>query len=68
MRDFPKSRVERLGAFVQDEVALPFGKMHRLMFGQSAIKLVEAKKSIAALTLVIGMIVLPETKDYDSNA
>jgi glyoxylase I family protein len=30
------------------EVALPFGKMHRLMFGKSAIKLVEAKKSIGA--------------------
>ncbi len=27
MRDFPKSRVERIGAFVQDEVALPFGSL-----------------------------------------
>jgi hemoglobin/transferrin/lactoferrin receptor protein len=27
MRDFPKSRVERIGAFVQDEVALPFGSI-----------------------------------------
>lgn len=27
MRDFPNSRVERLGAFVQDEVTLPFGSL-----------------------------------------
>lgn len=26
-RDFPKSHVERVGAFVQDEVALPFGSL-----------------------------------------
>jgi hemoglobin/transferrin/lactoferrin receptor protein len=26
-RDFPKSRVERVGAFAQDEIALPFGSL-----------------------------------------